>query len=106
MNIITVDIYHGDWKVEEATVSLVDDKIHDVKLSGNDYLPVNVLVIEAQRSFWTEEYKRLGWNFTQKETIARAIGMELIHKNEQHLAEDFWLESAFEDRMDMAGFLF
>jgi len=104
METIVVDIISGDWKIETANVQLQDGKIVAVELHGNYYKTINPTTAEVQRAFWVEEYKRLGWVSSNEQMIAKAIGMELIAHNDVHEPEDSWIDAAFEDRYENAGF--
>ena len=99
MNIITVDVYQGQFKVETAQVQLDGEKIVDVVLSSGKYRPLNAALVESTRQFWKGEYDRLGWKFDENERISRAIGTHLWHVDDiADVSEDAWLDSTYEDR--------
>jgi len=104
METIVVDIISGDWKIETAVVQLDQGAIVDVQLQSGYYHPVSATSAEVQRKFWTKEYERLGWAFTNEQMIAKAIGTLLLAVNYVHEPEDSWIDAAFEDRYEMAGF--
>jgi len=104
MSKLFIEIFSGDWIIETADVQTVDGKIVDVTLHSGRHQPVNASTVESQRKFWTEEYTRLGWTFTPHQMIAKGIGTMLIDVNIVHESEDHWIDAAFEDRHEMAGF--
>lgn len=111
MNNITVDIFAGNWVINTAVVGLEHGKIVDVKLLNNRHHPVDPRSAEIQRDFWTREHEhivrtsRVGAVMpTPDQIISKAIGTLLVDVDHVHQPEDAWLDSAFEDRMEMAGF--
>ena len=104
METITVKITSGNWTIETADVQLQQGKIVGVQLHSNTYLPVHAYTAEVQRAFWTSEYTRLNWAFTPEQMIAKAIGTLLVAVDFVHEPEDNWIDAAFEDRYEMAGF--
>lgn len=111
MKTITVDIISGNWKIETAVVQLEQGKIVDVQLQSGHYHPVSATSAEVQRKFWTQEYEyvartsRVGATVpTAEQIIAKAIGTLLLAVDHVHEPEDSWIDAAFEDRYEMAGF--
>lgn len=104
MQTITLDIFSGDWKINTAVVGLEDGKIRSVELLDPRHQPVGAHSAEVQREFWTGEYVRLGWTTTPETMIAKAIQVLLVDVDYVHESEDAWLDSAFDDRMILAGF--
>ena len=104
MKFIVVNIFSGNFIVATARVGLINDSIHQVELSNDQYMPVSPVIAEAQRKFWTQEYQRLGWDFTPESMIAKAVGMELMHRDYVHESVCDWMDTMFEDRMEAAGF--
>jgi hypothetical protein len=111
METIVVDIISGDWKIETAVVQLDQGAIVDVQLQSGYYHPVMATSAEVQRKFWTKEYEyiartsRVGATVPdQQQMIAKAIGTLLLAVDYVHEPEDSWIDAAFEDRYEMAGF--
>jgi len=104
METITVNITSGNWTIETAVVQLQEGTIVGIELESGMYQPVHPYSAEVQRKFWISEYTRLNWSFTPEQMIATAIRTLMIEVNPVHVSEDNWMDAAFEDRFEMAGF--
>ena len=100
-----INVYSGQYIIETAEVVLVDGKINSVELKSGKYNPVNPAHVQTQVEFWTKECQKHGWSTETDEMIGRGISICLYEIEPVHTgSEDYWLDSQFEDRYEMAGF--